>query len=218
MLRLQKIDEHTRPDHSYLAEDDECYYLREYTPRQGPYYSSTNDLIINLKKPVDRRGRAEYQYKESAIGQAGDELRSVLNADWLKKAVLVPMPCSKAKGEALYDDRLLRVIHRMTLGLDCAIRDLVLQTGNLPSFHDGCRLPPNMLVNYYKVDELLCAGANPEVVGIFDDVLTTGSHFKAVKAVIQGRWPGVPVIGVFIARRYIPRDELAATDAGQPEG
>ena len=33
--RLTKIDDLTRPDHSYLAAVDDCYVLGEYTARKG---------------------------------------------------------------------------------------------------------------------------------------------------------------------------------------
>ncbi|MGH9543645.1 MAG: hypothetical protein ACRD23_00350 [Terriglobales bacterium] len=209
--RLQKIDEHTRPDHSYLDEGDECYYVSEYTPRQGFHYSETNDLIINLKKPVDRRGRPEYEWKEWAIRRSGDLLRSVLSADWIPSAMLLPIPCSKAKGHPLYDDRILQVIRRMTQGLRCDVRELVLQTQSLESFHDGSRMRPDELKEYYALDEELCNRQPPTEVAIFDDLLTTGSHFRAMKAVINEHWPNVPVSGIFIARRYIPQDAATPT-------
>lgn len=211
--RLQKIDEHTRPDHWYLDEGDECYYVSEYTPRQGFHYSETNDLIINLKKPVDRRGRPEYHWKERAIRRSGELLRSVLNVDWIPSAMLVPIPCSKAKGHPLYDDRILQVLGRMTQGLTCNVSELVLQTESLESFHDGSRLRPDELIEYYELDEELCNCEPPNEVTIFDDLLTTGSHFKAMKSVINGHWPNVPVSGIFIARRYIPQE----SDSSNPD-
>lgn len=203
-LRLQQIDEHTRPDHAYLREDDECYYILEYTPRQEPPYDSTSDLIFNLKKPVDRKGRPEYWYKERDIKHAGDLLRSVLSVEWLPTTMLVPVPCSKTKGHPLYDDRMVQILRRMTTGLACNIRELVVQTESLESFHDGSRLPPAALMAYYELDEDLRGCAQPSEVTIFDDLLTTGSHFKAMKAVIRQHWPNVPVSGIFVARRYIP--------------
>jgi len=39
------------------------------------------------------------------------------------------------------------------------------------------------------------------VIGLFDDVLTTGAHYRAASAVLQQAFPGVRIIGVFIARR-----------------
>ena len=33
-----------------------------------------------------------------------------------------------------------------------------------------------------------------------DDVLTTGAHYRAAKKVLRMRWPGLNVLGLFIAR------------------
>jgi hypothetical protein len=87
----------------------------------------------------------------------------------------------------------------MTRGLNADIRDLIVQDQNLDSFHGGCRLPPGQLMNYWSIDQTLCA-REPTVVAVFDDMLTTGSHFKAAKMLIRGQWPYVPVFGVFLAR------------------
>jgi hypothetical protein len=206
-IRLQKIDEHTRPDHFYLDKDDDCYYFFEYTARQSPPYDSTSDLIFNLKKPVDRKGKAEYRYKEREICRCGDWLRGALNGEWLTRATLVPIPCSKSKNHLLHDDRILQVIAHATRGLTCDIRELVAQTDDLESFHGGCRLTPAELTLYYRLDATLC-NHRPSQVGVFDDVLTTGSHFKAMQMIIRNRWPGIPVSGIFIARRYIPHDQV----------
>lgn len=73
--RLTEIDELTRPDHSWLTADDRCYFLGEYTARQGYAYSPTNSLILNFKKPLDRQDRPEWRY-------SARRLRSV--AHWVR--------------------------------------------------------------------------------------------------------------------------------------
>lgn len=209
MAKLLRIDEHSRPDHYYLTAEDECYHILEYTPRQCHNYSPTNQLILNLKKPVDRKGKPEYHYKEKAINEAADMFRSVLKKDWLATTpTLVPIPCSKSKGHPLYDDRMLRVIGRMMLGLGGDVRELIVQTESMESFHGGTRMPPAELAQFYAVDESLCEGNVPTVIVLFDDMLTTGSHFKAAQSVLYGRWPNVPVAGIFLARVVrIPDDD-----------
>jgi hypothetical protein len=203
LAKLLQIDEQSRPDHPFLNEQDDCYYILEYTPREGPRFSSTNQLIFNLKKSVDRKGQPEYRYKNEAIIEAGDLFRSVLREDWLFQVTAIPIPCSKEKSDALYDDRMVRVLRRMMKGLDADIRDIIVQEENLDSFHGGCRLPPYRLSEYWSLDHDLCAG-EPTAIAVFDDILTTGSHFKAAKILIHERWPNVPVFGVFLARVYRP--------------
>ena len=43
--------------------------------------------------------------------------------------------------------------------------------------------------------------APPRVIGIFDEVLTTGAHFKAVQELLQVQFAQAKIIGLFIARR-----------------
>ena len=85
----------------------------------------------------------------------------------------------------------------------------MIQTDNLESFHDGYRLRPVQLKAYYQLDEQLSQCDEPTEVTIFDDLLTTGSHFKAMQAIIRDHWPTIPISGIFVARRYIPHDEDA---------
>jgi hypothetical protein len=51
-------------------------------------------------------------------------------------------------------------------------------------------------------------------VGVVDDLLTTGSHYRAGKDMILERAPNCRVIGFFVARRAIPNpfDEVSIED------
>jgi hypothetical protein len=70
------------------------FYLGEYTARRGFAFSETNSLINNLRKPMERRGRPEWRYKESAILTCGRMLREAISEEWLDAATLVPVPGS----------------------------------------------------------------------------------------------------------------------------
>ena len=94
-IRLSKIDGSNRDDHYYLTPDDECYYLFEYTSHKDFTVGAANNLISNLKKPVDRKGRPEYHYKTAAIQECARYLAATLNDKWLEAATLVPVPPSK---------------------------------------------------------------------------------------------------------------------------
>ena len=56
-----------------------------------------------------------------------------------------------------------------------------------------------MLANYF-VDDNACEPA-PKVIGVVDDVLTTGTHFKAMQHLLRDRFPNVKIYGIFLARR-----------------
>jgi hypothetical protein len=213
-IRLTKIDELTFPDHYRLDGTDECYFVGEYTARAGFNYSFTNDLISNLKKGLDRKDRIEWKYKGYAISLAASQLREVLPSEILNAATFVPVPPSYERTDPLYDDRIIQILRKLGDGVD--IRELVIQTNTYDASHGlEVRLGPDELYVLYRIDEEL-AKPNPVSFVVVDDVLTTGAHFKAMKMILNERFPDVPLMGVFVARRIperlvpvpIPKEEL----------
>ncbi len=90
------------------------------------------------------------------------------------------------------------------------VRDLVIQTDSYDAAHEsGYRPTVEELVEIYEINETVSEPA-PRAIGIVDDVLTAGAHYRAMHNVISGRFPDVPIIGIFIARRVFPPDEAAA--------
>ena len=100
--QLTKIDDLTRPDHFYLTPEDACYFLGEYTARKGYAFSPTNQLVLNFKKSLDKRGTPQWKYKDRAIREAAAAMRGSLTGDLLDQITLVPIPPSKAKTDPLY--------------------------------------------------------------------------------------------------------------------
>jgi hypothetical protein len=199
--RLTKIDDLTRPDHFYLTPDDECYFLGEYTARKGYAFRATNQLILNFKKSTDKRATAQWRYKEKAIAEAAAAFRVALNKEWLNSATLVPIPPSKTKNDALYDDRLVRVLRGIRGNPELDMRELVFQRASTAAVHDQENRPtPEQLQANYGIDQALCE-PDPKMIGLFDDVLTTGAHFRAASAALKQSLPGIRIIGFFIARR-----------------
>jgi predicted amidophosphoribosyltransferase len=198
--RLRKIDEQSRPDHTRLTPDDDCVYLYEYTSRKGYSFSATNNLISNLKKKSSSWGQ---QYKAQAIREVAHAFAVAINPAWLDGATLVPVPPSKAKGDAGYDDRMLQVCRQIrTPPLD--VRELVLQRSSLAAAHESQDRPPvEDLLREYQIDESQATPA-PRWIGVFDDVLTVGTHFVAMKTILGARFPGISIQGFFIARRVFP--------------
>jgi hypothetical protein len=201
---LTKLDELLRSDHYYLCPTDECFFIGEYTARQGFKFSSTNDLIYNLKKKMDKRGRPEWMYKSWAIRTAADQLRNSLNPDFLRAATFVPIPPSKTKLDPLYDDRMSQVLR--LLGPDVDARELVNQIQSMEDAHSTEQRPtPDDLYAKYEIDGAL-VDARPRQMAVVDDVLTTGAHFKAMQRLLNETYPGMPLIGIFIARRVPETD------------
>lgn len=210
-MKLQQIDELTRPEHFFLGPDDDCYFLREYTAGAGYGHGETNNLISNLKKTVDKRGKAEWFYKEQTIQRAGQELRQVLDPTLrnnIDRLTIMPMPPSCIKTNPMYDDRMRRIVDVMTQGLGSDVRELVLQSKDMTASHRAglgrSRPRPEDLYAAYYVDESVAAPA-PRYILVVDDVLTAGAHFVAVKRRLSERFPSVGrIIGCFWARRALP--------------
>jgi hypothetical protein len=205
--RLTQVDGLNRPDHHYLQEGDVCLYLGEYTARKGYAHSETNHLVVNFKKGVDRKGLPEWKYKGIAIRKAGGLLRQALTQDALQKATHVPIPPSKAKSDPQYDDRVLQMV-RVCAGPSADIRELVVQNFSTGASHESDSRPsPGDLVANYSIDQSLITPA-PKLLLVYDDVLTTGAHFKAVQYMLRQAFPDVPIFGLFIARRVPESDDF----------
>ncbi|TKB71202.1 MAG: hypothetical protein E8D46_17700 [Nitrospira sp.] len=204
MVKPQQIDELQLHDHFYLTSGDICIYLREYTPRQGYEYSETNRLIHNFKKSVDRKGKKEYYYKEQAIDQIAREIAACFKPIWLQSATLVPIPPSKTKTHAMYDDRMTQVLKGIGtwIGGTCDVRELIVQTENMEPvhLHNDDRPTPDKIRSIYEINEDETS-PQPKHIGLFDDVITAGSHFRAAKDLLQDRFPEAKIVGVFVARR-----------------
>jgi len=195
------VDDLLRPLYPHLTAADQCYFLREYTAGRGYAGSETNQLILNLKKPPDRRGTPEWRYKERAIQQIAREFRESVNLAALRRITLVPMPPSKAKGDPLYDDRMLRVLRAVDVEGQLDIRELLLAVESMTAAHATERRPTvDQLMANFVVDDALAVPL-PRTIALVDDVLTTGAHFVAAKEVLTVRFPSVPVRGVYVARR-----------------
>ncbi|MBU1376334.1 MAG: hypothetical protein KKE02_14690 [Alphaproteobacteria bacterium] len=202
-MRLSEIDDSNRADHTRLLAGDACLYLYEYTSGRDYTFSATNNLINNLKKKPTA-SRSQLGYKAGAVTGCARALGAALNPKWLDIATVVPIPGSKAADHPDFDTRMEQVARQIRLGLD--VRNLVIQAQSTNAAHEvgvGDRVTVEELLNLYSIDETIAAPA-PRVIGILDDILTAGTHFRAMKIKLAERFPGVPITGLFIARRVFP--------------
>ena len=135
-------------------------------------------------------------------------LGEAINHEWLKRATLVPIPPSKGKDHPEYDDRMTVICEDIPVEFNLDVRELVTQTTSMATAHGaepGHRPDVDDLLAVYQIDEDL-AEPTPEAIAIVDDVLTAGTHYRAMKRILSDRFPNVPINGVFIARRVFPPD------------
>lgn len=205
-IRFLEIDDVNRENHPRLTADDECLYLYEKTSHRNYSFSATNNLISNLKKPVDS-SPAVLQHKNNAIRSCAHAMKEALNEEWLKVATLVPVPPSKARTDDAFDDRMERVCTLIRQGQD--VRNLVVQETTMIANHArgaDDRVTVQELLGAYKIDEKLAA-PEPSHIGIVDDMLTAGTHFRAMHTVLSDRFPNAKIVGLFVARRIFPDDD-----------
>lgn len=202
-MRLLQIDASNIGDHARLTDEDVCYHLYEYTSGRDYKFSKTNQLITNLKKKPTASENERY-WKGKAVAQCGADLKSALDPEWLADATIVPVPGSKVAGDADHDNRMERVASRIRPGQD--VRNLVVQTASTLAVHEaslGQRITVEELLELYEIDEAL-ADPQPTKIVILDDVLTAGTHFRAMQIVLSQRFPNAGIVGLFVARRVFP--------------
>ncbi|MCY4289503.1 MAG: hypothetical protein OXC63_13045 [Aestuariivita sp.] len=114
----------------------------------------------------------------------------------------IPIPSSKAKGDPLYDDRIVQMLGAVypQSPLDC--REIIVQTKTLPSSHGReIRRPrPSNIKEHYSINQSLTQNLKP-TIALVDDVLFTGAHFQAAKSVLQCNLPNQTIIDLFLTRR-----------------
>ncbi|WP_140636172.1 hypothetical protein [Methylibium rhizosphaerae] len=206
IVKLQAIDDSNRSAHYYLAPDDECYFLHEFTARKGFGFSPGNQFIFNFKKSPTKRLEAQYQHKVKAIRWAIATYRSIFDqvAGVYEGATFSPIPPSKASDHAEYDDRMWQVVSGICEGKGADARELIRQRGSYEASHlggeAGSRIKPTQLQGLYE----LPGGPPKALVMLFDDVLSAGCHFRAAKSAILAAYPATRVVGFFLARRVLP--------------
>ncbi|WP_051016479.1 hypothetical protein [Bartonella tamiae] len=203
LLRLTRIDDLTRGDHYFLDANDDCYFIWEYKRGAG-FRGKANSLIYNLKKkPSQTKNQAILNHKLNAITECSKTLSEILNPDFIAIATFVPIPCSKHTSDPEYDHRMEQICRSINGAND--VRCLVSQNKTTKASHNseqGNRISIEELMEVYEIDQSLIS-PTPTTIVIVDDVLTTGTHFKAMKKILSQQFPQARILGFFITRRVI---------------
>lgn len=197
--KLRKIGELERGDHYHLTDGDDCYFLGEYTARAGYQHSSTNQIIANIKKKPSVRLTPQWQYKTRDMARVASALGAALNQNVLPSITFVPIPPSKHRTDPEYDDRMTVIAKGIRSGVD--VREMISSCATRKALHESdTRLRPEELEELLELNEAVCAPPPSRIV-LLDDVITTGSSFKACSNILRRKFPEVSIAGVFVARR-----------------
>ena len=214
--RLTVVGPLERPDHHYLPEQAKCYFWGEYTPYEHTdgkrwNFSPTNQLISNLKKKMDRAGTPEWGYKQDAIARVARSFSQMWqwrNIIEKHRVMLVPIPPAKARGDPMFDPRVNEILLAIgqNLGVQLDIRDCLSFSGQYGASHEAADRPsPDQLYDDLTLDVATGRPAEqPGAIFVFDDMLTSGAHYVAVMRRLTEYFPGVQMVGNFVARRILP--------------
>lgn len=190
-----------------MADDDRCLFFGEFYSHLGWKGGPTNQLITNYKRgPVeieasDKTRQLQY-YKDQAIAEVANGIRRQVGQEWVERLTFVPIPPSKIPGDPDYCDRLEVTLRRAFAGYNADVRPLLRQTESTPSDHKnpGNRIKYGNLLAITEIDGGQLQVPVRERIVLFDDVLTSGKHYKVAKTRIQEQIPDAIIDAIFIAR------------------
>ena len=203
-LNLNQLDV-LAEGHTFIHSTDLVYYMGEYISRKGWSAGPVNSHISNIKRtPSECSSRADFQrHKERSIREIAREFTKAIDSSFLADVTFVPIPPSKCKQDPEYDDRLIRILDFIHQGQkEKHVCELLYQTESTRASHlsDDNRVTTSELLQVLKVDLSLIDRVRPIIV-LFDDILTTGRHYRAAREVIEKHKPETKFIGLFFARR-----------------
>ena len=195
----------------HIEDDDLCFHLMEWLKGGGYKDSEANSVILNFKNKPQAKGSNPRFYKDRAIKQFAQDLKRPIEKIAEKhseKSIFVSfIPTSVPKEDEDYDDRFERVCH--------FLKEQILQNTDNIFFEQpiivnkkrkrssqGGRFRGDEYVKKIK-ESFKWKGfsSEPDVVIIFDDVVTTGAQFKACKELMAENLQKKPtLIGLFWAK------------------
>lgn len=202
--RLTGIDETNVEPHWHLSAEDPCYFLGEYYGQESYQGGPTNQLIFNFKtKPTVAQANANRaHYKARAIRTIAAVVRQVISQQNAERFTWVPIPTSKTPDHPDYDTRLVDTLDLAFRHYDVDIRPMLRQSESTDADHESeQRLSLAELYDVIEVNPDCPLDPEPELIVLFDDLLTTGKHFKCCERRLREVFTEIPIVGVFAARR-----------------
>lgn len=198
---------------THLTEEDACFHWRIYNSNRVFKDVSRNKIIWDFKiTPEDIKKYPNFaKLKKKAIDALAHEMAAIFNTPERKASlqsyVWVLMPSSKAKDDPNHDDRLMQLLRRVESLLDINLHlcePFSLQK-SLASSHKSTgseRLTLDELKHLYQFDQAALP-ENPSQIIVFDDVLTKGTHFKAIKQKLISVYGDINIVGLFICQTQL---------------
>lgn len=195
-------------NHRELDGEDICLFLHTRETHQYgeiDQWSYAYQTIENFKiSPVALQNNpARRRYKEQAVQTITNDLAMLFrDANPRARFLLVPAVTSKSRTDPNYDDRLVKVCSTVASRFpNVDSFELLSISRTIASAHTGAGARNvNALFSNIVVDTSIAIRDYASVL-IFDDVISSGAHFKTCKLAIQRAYGNdVLIEGVFWAR------------------
>lgn len=188
----------------FLDSKDECYYFLDYT-LGGYQESESNSIVLNFKKDlVHKDNILVWNYRTRAINffasAINDVLRKNINCNHF---ILIPCPTSKPNNHPNFNDRLLCVAHTLIHSNPLyKVYNCFNRTQEVIPVHQGGARKVEEIIRTTKISLPPTFLNQESIIVLFDDVLTTGAHFKACQKIIMREWGVMQenIIGFFLAK------------------
>jgi hypothetical protein len=201
MRNLQLIDEYLLPEHKYLTAEDDCFFLLTYRSYRRFGRNTDNALIMDFKIEMNAKGTPEWNKKIAAIEKIAAMFDQSLPMLTQPNTIFVPMPPSKRKDNPLYDDRMTKLLKLFCNDREHSdLREIIsIINSSAASHKGGKKLPPEEIIKNLELDLNMCDDKKKNII-LFDDVITSGAHFKACQQLLQPQFPDSDIKGIFIGR------------------
>ena len=192
-----KIIEPPLPRH--LKKSDICFHARDFISGEGYNYCETNDLISNFKKSGERKKNVdEWKHRNDAILRFKEEILHLFKEVNQKTVTAMAMPSSKKEDHPGYNNRFEDLFKTLKLNIDIIEECPVKIKNNIKaSSQGGTREPKDIKNNYIWMD---FKEKIPKVLWVFDDVITMGTHFRAISDFLRSNQYQGLIVGVIWAR------------------
>ena len=191
----KKIDE-SHAFLSHVGKDDYCFYAREYKISEGYQGGETNSLVLNFKKKPAQKNTASWDYRVKAVRKFASEIKTI---EFTKKHTIIAIPESCKKGDLGYTNRFEDLFAELNGNAHLEFDFPIQNENTVPSAHSGKgSRDPNKIIQNYSFKGFK-AGGSPENIIILDDVITTGSQYRAVCNLLRNNNCTGDIIGLFWA-------------------
>lgn len=201
-LRVQTL---TPTECYHLSRDSKCYAIHQYIIGEG-FAGTVNQYVVNFKRSMSlRRQNETYAYYfHKAINAVSTDLSRILGRPELSPHIqrIVVLPSSKRRDHPDFNDKGDRIAERLRNLINVPVSsDLIdICESHDRVSHGGDRSIEFHRSNYYVVPERQGLIEQAEALVVVDDLITSGSHFQAAKALLLEVNPNLSVIGLFWAR------------------